>query len=309
VPLLPASRRDQSLGLLDQLRRESRQLYEDSLTPAGSGAYWRQELTEARLMAVKAFRASNLLTDIVAALEMSGAHMTVFRNLMAPPASQDQFKLICPAWPKSSEQSGTGIRTDPATAVAHSFRAWRSPRLSPWLDANRIPTRAELKSSLNAVSLIIAQQRLATARRIRIANIQETALMDRLEAGGWERIVSRAIDHHGALASRQFMHKARFASGKTGRAEIDIALGLAQGIVLAMECKVTNDETNSVKRVNDVLKKAAAWRDHWGNFVQPAALLEGVIKQADVARLVENNVMVFWSHRLDLLERWLEDEI
>ena len=105
------------------------------------------------------------------------------------------------------------------------------------------------------------------------------------------------------------MHKARFASGLTGRAEVDVALGLEGAVVLAMECKVTNDETNSVKRVNDVLKKAQAWRSHWGNFVQPAVLLEGVIKSSDVVRLLEDNVQVFWSHRLDLFERWVSAQL
>ena len=75
-----------------------------------------------------------------------------------------------------------------------------------------------------------------------------------------------------------------------------------------MECKVTNDETNSVKRINDVLKKAAAWKDHWGNFVQPAALLQGVVKMADVDRLLNQNVRVFWSHRLELFESWLNEQ-
>ena len=101
------------------------------------------------------------------------------------------------------------------------------------------------------------------------------------------------------------MHKARFASGLTGRAEVDIALGLKDAVVLALECKVTNDETNSVKRINDVSKKAQAWRAHWGNFVQPAALLEGVIKMSDVKRLLEEDIHVFWSHRLDLFEGWI----
>lgn len=76
-----------------------------------------------------------------------------------------------------------------------------------------------------------------------------------------------------------------------------------------MECKVTNDETNSVKRINDVLKKAEAWKGHWGNFVRSAALLQGVVKSTDIERLLEANVKVFWSHRLDQLEAWINKEL
>ena len=50
------------------------------------------------------------------------------------------------------------------------------------------------------------------------------------------------------------MHKTRFAA-KTRPQEVDIACGLQGTFVLAIECKVTNDETNSVKRINDVLKR------------------------------------------------------
>jgi len=74
-----------------------------------------------------------------------------------------------------------------------------------------------------------------------------------------------------------------------------------------MECKVTNDETNSVKRINDVLKKASAWQDHWGSFVHTAALLQGVIAFKDVQRLLEARVSVFWSHDLPTFEGWLEN--
>lgn len=101
------------------------------------------------------------------------------------------------------------------------------------------------------------------------------------------------------------MHKTRFVSGKTGKQEVDIACGLKDTYVLAMECKVTNDETNSVKRINDVLKKAAAWKAQWGAFVVTAALLEGVIAAKDAQRLSDNDVEVFWSHDLPTFQAWL----
>lgn len=134
-------------------------------------------------------------------------------------------------------------------------------------------------------------------------------MISRLEKLGWTRRKSKLIDQQAPLKTKEFMHKARFASGIAGRAEVDIALGLLDTVVLAMECKVTNDETNSVKRINDVLKKADAWKDHWGNFVRPAALLEGVVKMSDIRRLLDKNIEVFWSHRLDLFEAWLAQSV
>jgi hypothetical protein len=69
---------------------------------------------------------------------------------------------------------------------------------------------------------------------------------------------------------------------------------------------MTNDQTNSVKRVNDVLKKATAWQAHWGSFVRTAALLQGVINPRDVHRLLSANVEVFWSHRLEDFDAWID---
>ncbi len=300
-------------SLLDEaaheaLRLEARKLYEDSLIASDRAADWREALVEARAVIIQALRASDCLRDIPAALKQSGSHMLVFRHLMAPPTSQDQFKLICPVWPKSSEKTGTSINTDVADVVADKLLEWRSKRLAPWLMTGRSPTYRELGALLLAVSPLIASQRVATARRNRLALEQEVAIINKLQALGWQKVPSALIDAQGSLNSKQFMHKARFASGNVGRAEVDIAVGLEGAIVLAIECKVTNDETNSVKRINDVLKKAASWKDHWGNFVKPAALLQGVVKSSDVKQLLDKNVAVFWSHRLDLFGEWLVEQ-
>ncbi len=105
------------------------------------------------------------------------------------------------------------------------------------------------------------------------------------------------------------MNKTQFATATTTAQEIDIACGFASSYVAAMECKVTNDATNSVKRVNDVLKKAAAWKSHWGSFVETAALLQGVIKSDDVQRLTDEGVKVFWSYDLDAFAEWAQSRV
>jgi hypothetical protein len=293
----------------EECRAEARRLYEDSLIPADRAADWDEALKEAGLAIGEALSASGNLRDIASALQVSGRHMFAFRHFLAPPASQDQFKLICSAWSKSSERSGSSMDQAQASIVAQRLNAWRSQRLAPWLALNREPTNDEIAALTDMIAPLMASQRVATARRNRLATNQEQALIGRLLAHGWAQLPSALIDNQGAIAPRQFMHKARFASGTTGRAEVDIALGVTSRLVVAMECKVTNDETNSVKRVNDVLKKAAAWKDHWGNFIESAALLEGVIKATDVKRLIDHNVHVFWSHRLDLFDGWLSEHV
>ena len=69
-----------TLDLLRELKDEAREAVQDTLT-ATSG-----------------------LTDVVSALREGGRHVEVLRYLMGPPLSQDQFRLVCPEWSKTSEK-------------------------------------------------------------------------------------------------------------------------------------------------------------------------------------------------------------
>jgi hypothetical protein len=138
---------------------------------------------------------------------------------------------------------------------------------------------------------------------------QEGAVMAILNGKKWRKLPSRTIDTRAQLPFKSYMHKTRFATATSTAQEVDIAMGLKKTYVMAMECKVSNDHTNSVKRVNDVLKKAAAWQEHWGSFVKTAALLQGVIAPKDVYRLLDGNVEVFWSHDMPAFEAWIDDQM
>jgi len=133
--------------------------------------------------------------------------------------------------------------------------------------------------------------------------------VDLLLGKGWTKLPSSLIDTRAAVSSKHFMHKTRFATKTTAPQEVDIACGLKGSYVMAMECKVTNDETNSVKRMNDIIKKATAWKEHWGSFVETAALLQGVIAAKDVQRLTDNGITVFWSHELGKFSDWLDSRL
>lgn len=282
--------------------------YLESRDPGASAAAWREALSLAREKVSAALRDSNLLFEIPAALEKAGEHMCVFRAILAPPMSQDQFSLLCPAWKKSSEKQGRRLTPAVAQKVGLILEAWRDKSLTGWLQRQRRPTRPELRRVLTAVAPILARQTVETLIRNQLASKQEGEVIRRLAASGWVRVPSTPVARHAALPSRHFMHKTRFAT-TTRPQEVDIACGLSDTVVLAMECKVTNDQTNSVKRVNDVLKKAAAWQRHWGSFVKTAALLQGVISHRDVMRLVSSDVHVFWSHDLSRFERWLGEHV
>jgi hypothetical protein len=287
--------------------KKARELYLDNLKPSEARADWHFALRESRRLAAKALRDSQCLSDIAGALKKNGAHNLVFRQMLAPPVSQDQFKLRCHAWSKTSENDGTPVPSAKAIEILQALLERIDSAAVRW--KGRLPRRDEMRLFLSIVPTLLALQRVSTARRKRLAFEQEFAVVEMLENDGWIKLPSKLIDERAAVPTRHFMHKTRFATATTTPQEVDIACGLKGSYVLAMECKVTNDETNSIKRINDVLKKAESWKSHWGSFVSTAALLQGIIKPRDVQRLTDANVEVFWSHDLDAFKTWVTSRI
>jgi hypothetical protein len=289
--------------------QRAREIYVQSRTPDADAEDWNAALRDARRLIGKALRASDYLRDIAAALTVNGEHARIFRHLLAPPLSQDQFALCYPDWTKSTEKPNGKSKPKSAAAVAQAIQERRVGSLTPWLISGRKPTRRELERLFWSVSPLLANQQFATVQRNRLAKIQEGEITSLLDTNGWAKLPASLLDTKAALPLKHYMHKTRFATATTRPQEVDIALGLKGTIVLAMECKVTNDVTNSIKRINDILKKAHAWKEHWGNFVRTAALLQGVIAEKDVMRLLDGGVEVFWSHDLPHFELWLSKNI
>lgn len=285
----------------------AKNIYIASRTASVDAADWLTALRGARKQISAALRASSLLVDIPCALMESGQHMLVFRHITAPPISQDQFNLVCRSWRKATEKpNGPKIKISEAQLVAMAFNERRSRAITPWIDAGRPPQKREIRRLLWTIAPLIASQQIQTIQRNRSASIQERIVTNMLIDKGWTKTPSVLLDTRAALASKSFMHKTRYATATATPQEVDIAIGLHGTIVLALECKVSNDQTNSVKRINDVLKKSTAWKTHWGSFVKPAALLQGVIAAKDIARLIDDGVEVFWTHDISKLEDFVE---
>ena len=283
-------------------------IYVSGLASGSADVDWAQAVTLSRKRIMRSLRDSNYLSEIEQAIVASGEHLIVFRHMFGPPVSQDQFALICPQYRKTCEKVGRRVKQSDAADVASAVRRLFDPRITRWLEQNRKPTLGEVRQIVATVAPMLSMQAVATLRRNRLSAAQEGAVIAMLEAMGWKRASSSLVDQSVALPAGYFMHKTKFAT-QTRPQEVDIACGLGTSVVLAMECKVTNDRTNSVKRVNDILKKATAWQLHWGSFVRTAALLQGVLADKDVQRLAAANVHVFWSHDLAQFQSWLEENV
>jgi hypothetical protein len=280
-------------------------IYRASIGPESGREAW-QAACDAEASAVEAtLAATQNLATVESALRQSAGHLRVLRSLMAPPASQDQYALAVPAYSKSAESTARKLAAEKAEELALDFAARRDRVLTSWLDQQRPPTQEELAQTFARAVTILAQQALSTGLRNNAADRQERNAIAILTASGWQEASDIAIAEPSDLPERHFARKARVKAGLAYQ-EVDIACRLKGGYLLAMECKVTNDTTNSTKRINDIVKKANAWRAEFGTRVKTAALLQGVIKPADVDRLSELGIHVFWSHDLDVFGAWIE---
>ena len=77
---------------------------------------------------------------------------------------------------------------------------------------------------------------------------------------------------------------------------------------MSIECKVSNSEVNSFKRVNDEAPgRARRWLVAFGQAgVVPAAVLGGVFKRANLEAAQTHGLALNWQHRLDDLAAFLE---
>jgi len=77
---------------------------------------------------------------------------------------------------------------------------------------------------------------------------------------------------------------------------------------MALECKVSNSSTNSVKRLNnDAAVKAEHWIKDFGTTqVVPGAVLTGVYALTNLSTAQSRGLAVFWGHNLQQLTDWID---
>lgn len=215
------------------------------------------------------------------------------RYFAAPPVSQDDLKALI-----DSSLSVRTLRREPHVArnVLRTLLRTLDPVRFPWIHHGSVPRAPEWRAAINSTSVLMAAQRVATARRHSGKNAQERAARDYLVSIGLVEVAPRRIDtFHTAPAPGEFCGESEVAQRKA-----DIVVRLFDGRLLLIECKVSNSALNSVKRVNnDAGAKAAAWLQRLGDSqVVPAALLSGVFKVRNLEQAQNLRLTLFWAHRL-----------
>lgn len=225
-----------------------------------------------------------------------------FRYLAGPPISLDDLQTLTDAASLSAKQ----LQRDPGLVlrVVETVRQVLDQRRFPWVSEGRKPSEAEKHAAVLASAALLATSRVETSRRNLGKTAQEQMVKAALKAKGFLEVERRPIKKPtDAPQPGEFCGESMFGTRKA-----DIVVGLLDGRVMPIECKVSNSETNSIKRLNnDAAVKAEIWRDEFGKLpVVPTAVLSGVYNLRHLETAQERGLTLFWAHDLDQLMNWIQ---
>jgi hypothetical protein len=226
--------------------------------------------------------------------------LEALRYLAGPPISKDDLETVAEAVLTPSR-----LKNNPAMArsIVEVIRNGLDRRRFPWVIEAREPTEAERSAAVLASAALLATRRLETNRRNNEKQRQELEVQDALARAGWTKVPTRTIHVlSGAPRPGEFC-----AESMLGKRKADLIVGLWDGRVMPIECKVSNSATNSVKRLNnDAAAKAEAWRIDFGaTQVVPSAVLSGVYKLHNLVDAQSRGLRIFWAHDIERLVAWV----
>jgi hypothetical protein len=224
------------------------------------------------------------------------------RYLAGPPISDDDLQVI--AQVDSLSPSKLSNDGEALARIRDVIVQVLDPHRFPWVAQGREPTSAERHAAVLASSVLLAAQRVETERRMYGKNSQESDLkaylrglpMTEIPAGVINTIVK-------GPAAGQFCGECSL-----GERKADVVVRLHDTRLLAIECKVSNSATNSIKRLNnDAAVKAEYWLKQFGQAqVVPAAVLSGVFKVLNLEQSQQQGLALFWAHDLSRLGAFIE---
>ena len=224
------------------------------------------------------------------------------RYLAGPPISVDDITILADA-----SLSAMQIKRDPASAqrIIETILLGLDRERFPWLAENREATESERKTAVIASAALIASQRVRTSRANDSPARQQGLVRDVLKAAKFDEDNRKEIPNLSvAPALGHFCGESILGTRKA-----DVVVRLWDGRVLAAECKVSNSQVNSIKRLtNDAAVKARIWRDDFGSAnVVPCAVLAGVFGLRHLKESQERGLALFWSHSIDELMTFIEE--
>lgn len=241
-------------------------------------------------------------SEFVAQLCSNQASFMALRYIAAPPISEDDLDTLLDA-----RLSPTAIRNSPslADALIALLRDTLDPRRFQWIVDGRSPSAEEVRTASVATAVATTIQRVQTKRRSDEKSELEESVARLLDTMHYRKLPTPRAALH---SLEELPGPLQYMRGATlGDDNADFVIGLGDRRRLALECKSSNSAINSRKRLNkEVVKDAEKWREQFGNQVVAAAALRGVFSARYVMDAQEAPLLIFWGHRLEDLQSFLD---
>lgn len=220
------------------------------------------------------------------------------RYLCAPPISDDTFKIV-----------------SAADGAVKTILEFLDRERFPWLTASKpVSARtADVRTAVRITAKLLAQQRAGTAARgsasrdqeahvravlakAKLRYVEPRAIRDRLQAlGDAPAHGLTRTNYQEALGRGEYTREFPLAGTKC-----DVPVRLANGDLLPIECKVSNTEVNSVKRLNrETGGKHDRWRNAFGSQLRTGAVLGGVFKVLNLQQAQDDGILIFFDYELE----------
>jgi len=224
--------------------------------------------------------------------------LRAIRNLSGPPVSTDDLKVVA----EVESLAPSRITADVAKRIAQTMLAVLDRERFPWVGENREATEEERERAAMASAVLLAAAKVQTERRGGMSRFQEQQVRQTLKDSEFTEAKRRVV-----TTVREAPNPGEFCmESKLGTRKADLLVGLRDSRIMPIECKVSNSETNSIKRVDNAAAKAEFWRRDFGDLgVVPAAVLSGVYKLSTLEEAQHRGLTLFWAHDLGELAKWI----
>jgi XamI restriction endonuclease len=290
---------------LDRLRQQSRQQFVERYSTAVQTAY-REILADCRKQ-VEQLLAE---TDNLRGLKKGGSVLDARRDLLdaarycaSPVISADTMRIV-------SEREG----------AEGTILLFLDGERFPWVGDGRNAKPAECRQAVAMTAKLWADQRAKTADRTSYSKAQERRTREALEAAGLayvsrqeirDRLKEAGDDPGEGLTASNWgdaLHRGEFTDEiKLAGNKCDVPARLAGGQLLPIECKVSNSEVNSTKRlIRETLGKHIDWRRTFGGELATGAVLAGVFSMRNLQQAQGQGMLLFFEHRLNSLTAFVK---
>lgn len=290
---------------LDRLRRESREQFIDRYSTEVQAAY-HETLEDCRN------RVRELLaeTSELRTLKKGGTTFDDNRHLLDPARYCTAPVISAATLEIVSKSAGTEA----------TILAFLDDERFPWISAKRASKRAERDQAVGITAKLWADQKAKTASRTSYSKAQERRTQQALEKAGLVHVSRREIRKRlkalgdnpslGLTVSNwsDALHRGEYTDElKLAGSKCDVPARLPDGRLLPIECKVSNSELNSIKRLmRETGGKHSKWRNTLGSDLATGAVLAGTFKMIHLNEAQEEGMLLFFEHRLNSLTAFIK---